>query len=63
MDAMERKDEGPSVTVPHYSCPSLTHMKTGGATPPQEVPYSDFMKLVKEHGPDALSRVRVSPER
>jgi hypothetical protein len=37
---------------------------TGGAgSGPAEVPYSDFMKLVKEHGPDVVSRVRVAPER
>lgn len=35
----------------------------GGASGPTEVPYSDFMKLVKDHGPEVVSRVRVAPDR
>lgn len=34
-----------------------------GGGGPTEVPYSDFMKLVKDHGPDVVSRVRVAPDR
>ena len=35
----------------------------GPSSAPTEIPYSDFMKLVKEHGPEVVSRLRISGER
>ena len=35
----------------------------GARKAPVEIPYSDFMKLVKEHGPEVVSRLRIAPDR
>lgn len=35
----------------------------GAKKAPVEIPYSDFMKLVKDHGPEVVSRLRIAPDR
>ncbi|TFJ88700.1 hypothetical protein NSK_000269 [Nannochloropsis salina CCMP1776] len=37
--------------------------RAGRGVSPAEVPYSDFLKLVKEHGPGVVSRLRIAPDR
>ena len=41
----------------------LTSLWGPSSHPPTEVAYSDFMKLIKDHGPGVVSRLRISQER